>query len=56
MNEIKELAEQAELRLIPPKSKDAYYKEYEKLNKWMENKNAVTVDETLMLAYMNQMV
>ncbi|KAI4466034.1 phage integrase-related [Holotrichia oblita] len=55
-SEVKRLAEQAELKLIPQKSKIAYYKEYEKLLAWMTKKNYHTVDETLMLAYMNDVV
>jgi hypothetical protein len=50
------LAEQAESRIIPAKSKDAYIKEYEKFVKWMELKKAKNVDETLRLAYMMEMV
>lgn len=53
---IQELAEQAELRLVPNKSKEAYFKEYEKLMKWMESKNSKTVNESVMLAYMMEMV
>ena len=45
MNEdIKKLAEQPELRLIPEKSKVAYYKEYDRLVKWMPRKNSDIVD------------
>jgi hypothetical protein len=54
--DIQALAEQAESRIIPAKSKDAYIKEYEKFLKWMELKKAKNVDETLMLAYMMEMV
>jgi hypothetical protein len=54
--DIQALAEQAESRIIPAKSKDAYIKEYEKFVKWMELKKAKNVDETLMLAYMMEMV
>jgi hypothetical protein len=53
---IQALAEQAESRIIPAKSKDAYIKEYEKFVKWMELKKAKNVDETLMLAYMMEIV
>ncbi|XP_044261817.1 uncharacterized protein LOC123009505 [Tribolium madens] len=52
---IRLLAEQAEQRLIPEKSKEAYVKEYEKFSKWMITTNQTVIDETLMLAYMNQM-
>lgn len=55
-SEIRILAEQAQQKLIPEKSKEAYCKEYEKLCKWMAEKNYKVVDETLMLAYMNKMV
>lgn len=55
-SEIRELAEQAELRLIPVKSKDAYCKEYQKCMMWIESKNSKTVNESVMLAYMMEMV
>jgi hypothetical protein len=55
-SEVRTLAEQAEQRLIPEKSKAAYCKEYEKLSNWMASQNYKVVDETLMLAYMNKMV
>lgn len=53
--EIQELAEQAELKLVPQKSKLLYEKEYEKLMEWKNSRNYENVDETLMLAYMNHM-
>lgn len=54
-SEIENLAAEAELKLIPAKSKDFYYKEYEKLLVWMEKKDTQSINESVMLAYMMDM-
>lgn len=53
--EIQKLAAEAELSLIPAKSKHLYYKEYEKLLLWMEQKQTEHIDESVMLAYILEM-
>lgn len=53
---IGELAEKAELRLVPEKSRNLYYKQYDQLLAWMKRKKCNNIDETVMLAYMMEMV
>lgn len=53
---IGELAEKAELRLVPEKSRYLYYKQYDQLFAWMKRKKCNNMDETVMLAYMMEMV
>lgn len=38
---IGELAEKAELRLVPEKSRNLYYKQYDQLLAWMKRKNVI---------------
>lgn len=53
---IGELAEKAELRLVPEKSRNLYYKQYDQLLAWMKRKKCNNIDETVMLAYMMEMI
>lgn len=55
--EIKELASEAEKKLIPAKSREPYYKEYRKFLAWLKKKNvqSQSINESVMLAYMMEM-
>ncbi|HYT46391.1 MAG TPA: hypothetical protein VEP90_28935 [Methylomirabilota bacterium] len=54
--EIEELVAQADSKIIPKKSEAAYRKEYGKFMMWVESKKAKIVDESVLLAYMMEMV
>lgn len=56
LEEIKNLARQAETLLVPKISQASYIKEYEKFLDWLKSKNIEVVNEMLMLAYMMELV
>lgn len=51
-----EKASKAEESLIPKKSSALYEKEYIKFRKWMETNNVNIICETVVLAYISELV
>jgi hypothetical protein len=56
MNDIKEEAEAARLKLIPAKSSERYEKEMKIFKEWSKNKYISEVDENVILAYVSELV